>query len=450
MNPANIITANSSDLLKRILLFTIIMLLCNITYGQKARKPVSDQPKKFRAAVVKTNITPVDSQYLIGYQERKSTGVNDSIYQKVVILDDGITQFLLVSTEICILSPAEYDRIASKIKKQFGIDPVNFWWSTTHTHSAPEGGDPGIYQIYMGERNKHEVDAGYTAMIERKLFEGITGARKKLTPARLGAGWGYSQANINRRAVDVDGMASLGLNPDGPVDRKIGLLKIEKEDGTPIALISNYPIHGTVMSGSNLLISGDAPGIVSEYVEQKTGAPVIFINGAAGNIAPIYSVYPTPRAGHLGEFRVLLGDRIVEAYNKIYTTTSKVTLKAESLTIEIPRKPDMGWPADHAKYTRKTGTGSNLVLFPVRLLRINDDIAIWSAPVELFCEISNEIRDRSPFPFTFYYGYTNGWFGYFVADSEYKYGGYEPRVSPFTEGAGRSLIEGVVSNLEGK
>jgi hypothetical protein len=204
------------------------------------------------------------------------------------------------------------------------------------------------------------------------------------------------------------------------------------------------------MNGSNLLISGDAPGIVAEYVEQKTGAPVIFINGAAGNIAPIYSVYPTPRAGHLSEFRVLLGDRILEAYNKIYTTTSKVTLKAESLTIETPRKPDMGWPADHAKYTRTTGTGSNMVLFPVRLLRINDDTAIWSAPVELFCEISNEIRDRSPFPFTFYFGYTNGWFGYFVADSEYKYGGYEPRVSPFTEGAGRSLIEGVVSNLEGK
>ena len=55
-----------------------------------------------------------------------------------------------------------------------------------------------------------------------------------------------------------------------------------------------------------------------------------------------------------------------------------------------------------------------MVRLPVRFLKINEDIAIWSAPVELFCEISNEIRDRSPFPYTFYFGYTNGWLGYLL------------------------------------
>src|SRR6185503_2550219 len=115
----------------------------------------------------------------------------------------------------------------------------------------------------------------------------------------------------------TDGKASLGLNPDGAVDRRIGLLRIDKEDGSPLALIANYAIHGTVLGPSNLEISGDAPGIVSEYVEQKIGAPVLFINGAAGNMAPIYSVYPNPESGHLSQFKVLLGDKILEAYKKI-------------------------------------------------------------------------------------------------------------------------------------
>ncbi len=430
-------------------LVILLLLMLNVSVsGQKASKKPVPQPKIFRAAVVKTDITPENSQYLVGYQERKSTGINDRIYQKVLLLDDGNTQFVLVSTEICILAPAEYHRIASKVKDIYGIDPANFWWSTTHTHAAPEVGDPGIYTIYMGERNKHEIDKEYTSMIEQKIIDGIKEAREKLTPARLGAGWGYSQANINRRAIDLNEKASIGLNPDGPVDRRIGLLKIEREDGTPIALLANYAIHGTVMNGTNVLISGDAPGIVSEYVEEKIGAPVLFINGAAGNLAPIYSVYPTPRAGHLGEFRVLLGDKIIEAYNKIYSTTGKVTLNAESIIVESPRKEGMDWPADHSMYTKKSASGSNLVLFPVGLLKINDDIAIWSAPCELFCEISNEIRDQSKYPFTFYFGYTNGWFGYFVAESQYKYEGYEPRVSPFTPRAHKDLTSTLIPYLQ--
>ena len=88
---------------------------------------------------------------------------------------------------------------------------------------------------------------------------------------------------------------------------------------------------------------------------------------------------------------------------------------------------------------------------PVRFLKINNDIAIWSAPIELFCEVSNEIRDQSAFEYTFYYGYTNGWLGYLPAEEEFKYGGYEvERVSPFTPEAARHLTEAVLGYLAGK
>src|SRR5690606_7202726 len=197
------------------------------------------------------------------------------------------------------------------LEDSFGIDPLNVWWSATHTHSAPEVAAQfeGVPYPSMANRRKlsdaHEIDTNYTAMVEKKLVDGVIKARNNLAPARLGVGWGFSQANINRRSIDVDGKVSLGMNPDGPVDRRIGLLRIDKEDGSPMALIANYAIHGTVLGGESLEISGDAPGVVSEYVEQQIGAPLLFINGAAGNIAPIYSVYPNPRAGRLGQFRVL-------------------------------------------------------------------------------------------------------------------------------------------------
>ncbi len=405
---------------------------------------------EFRAAVVKKSITPSDSQYLLGYGERKSESVHDSIFHRIVAMDDGIKQFFIVSTDICLFSPSEYDKVADRLQKQHGINPIDVWWTVTHTHSAPEVGVPGIYGTYMGERIQHEIDSAYTAMVEQKLVDGILEARRNLEPARLGVGWGFSQANINRRALDIDGKASLGMNPDGAVDRRIGLLRIDREDGSPLALISNYAIHGTVLGHSNLKISGDAPGIVSEYVEQKIGVPVLFINGAAGDIAPIYSVYPNPSSGHLGEFRVLLGDKIIEANRRILSTTNEVKLNSGAMVVETPRKPGLGWPSDLGNYTRTTDDGNKLVKLPIRFLNINDDVAIWSAPLELFNEISNEIRNRSPFPFTFYFGYTNGWLGYLPTSSAWDHGGYEVEiVSPFTSSAEIELKEAVLGYFLG-
>lgn len=404
-----------------------------------------------RASVVKIDITPGDSQYLLGYQERQSNGVLDHIYHKILALDDGTTQFYIISSDICLYSPSEYDKVAAMLQKRFGIDPLNVWWSVTHTHSAPEVGAFGLYGVYMNNRIQHTVDAGYTAIVEQKLIEGIAEARSKLTDATLSVGWGFSQANINRRAIDINGKASLGLNPDKPVDRRIGLIRIDKKDGSPLALIANYAMHGTVMSGANLKISGDAPGVVAEYVEAKMGAPMLYLNGAAGNMAPIYSVYPNERAGHLGEFRVLLGDKILQANSAIESPVGDIKLHPDEIIVETPKKPGLGWTGDLKKYAVVKNTGDTLVRLPVRFLKINKDIAIWSAPVELFCEVSNEVRSRSPFPYTFYFGYTNGWFGYMPTEAEWQHGGYEVEVvSPFTPQAAGDLTESVVDHLQGR
>ncbi len=424
---------------------SLLLLFCIMLFGV----PVSKA--QFRAAVVKVDITPTDAQNLLGYGARRSTGAHDHIYHRIVALDDGATQFFIISSDLCLYSPSEYDKVAARLQHQYGINPSNIWWAVTHTHSAPEVGTPGMYGVYLSDRVQQESDSNYTALVEQKLIDGIAEARKNLAAARLGVGWGFSQANINRRAIDVDGKASLGLNPDGPVDRRIGLLRIDKEDGSPLVLIANYPMHGTILGPANLEISGDAPGIVSAYVEQKLGVPMLFINGAAGNLAPIYSVYPDPKSGHLDQFRVLLGDKILEANRKIIATTDTVKLFAGSLNVETPRKPGLGWPSELSKYTNTTKAGVNRVRLPIRFLKINEDIAIWSAPIELFCEVSNEVRECSPFPYTFYFGYTNGWFGYLPVSSEWGYGGYEVEtVSPFTPAASKDLTESVLGYLQGE
>lgn len=404
-------------------------------------------PQSFRAAVSKVNITPHTPKQLLGYGARKSTGVNDSIYHRVAVLDDGKTRFVLVSSDICVVAPSEYDKVAAMLESEFGIPPENFWWSLTHTHSAPELGPPGLPEAFMPERYEHQYDTAYTAETESKLVDAVADAINKLEPAQLSVGWGHSNANINRRARDGNGKTYLGLNPDLPVDRRIGMLRLERPDNSPIAIIANYAMHGTVIGGECTLISGDAPGIVADYVEKATGATMLFINGAAGNIAPIYSTQPGP--SRLKEFEPLLGNHILEANARMTASSADIKFSVGKTIVETPRRKGLNWPEYMKDYTGKNSTGADVVKLPVRFLKVNHDIMIWSAPVELFCEVSNEVRNRSPFPYTFYYGYTNGWLGYLMTDEEIPLGGYETTVTPFEAGAAEDLIDAVMGYISG-
>ena len=399
----------------------------------------------FRAAAAKADITPQNSQWLLGYQPRQSNGVHDRIYHRVLALEAGPTQFYLISSDLCLFSPTFYDTVTRDLQKETGIDPAHVWWSVTHTHAAPEVGPPDMYKALLG-RSDHEWDRAYTSMVTRALIDAVRTARARLEPARLAFGSGASMANLNRRARDVDGRISLGLNPDGPVDRTFNLIRVDRPDGSPIALVANYAMHGTVMSGQNLKISGDAPGTVSAYLEGKLGGTVLYVNGAAGNIAPIYSVYPDPSSGHLSQFNVLLGDRILAAVRTMAPGTDAVTLRVAGQTVETPRRESLAWPDELAAYAAEGSRPA--VRLPLGFLAINDTV-IWSAPVEMFCEIAMDVRDRSPFARTFYFGYTNGWFGYLPTAKGFEEGGYEPRTSPFTPQVEADVTQAVTAFIHG-
>src|ERR1700757_2520866 len=96
------------------LLFLVWLLLPGTSYAGT-----------FRASAVETDITPTTPQWLLGYGARQSTGIHDHIYQRIAALDDGKTTVYFISTEIAVMSPGYYDRIAQQIEKELGIQPMN-------------------------------------------------------------------------------------------------------------------------------------------------------------------------------------------------------------------------------------------------------------------------------------------------------------------------------------
>ena len=408
------------------------------------------EPGGFRASSVKVDITPQDSKPLAGYPARRSTGIHDRISHRIAVFESDGARFVLVSSDLCIFTPSVYDEAAALLKSETGIEPVRFWWTVTHTHSAPEVGPHGLPKIMMPERYGHPYDREFTTFVERALVDGVKQALGKLEPARLTYGTGYSAANINRRSPDPQGRISLGLNPDGPTDRQIGLIRLERPNGSPIALIANYSMHGTALGQRNTLISGDAPGEVANYVAEKIQAPMLYINGAAGNLAPIYTVQDNFRAAHITEFNVLLGDKILAANRSLPAATGDVHLRAGEKIVETPRRKGFGWDPEVGDLLLPSKGENGTIKLPVRFLIINEDLAVWSAPVELFCEISMDIRDKSPFRQTFYFGYANGWLGYLATRQAFTEGGYETKTCPFTDRVEEDLTNTVVGYLQGR
>lgn len=436
----------------RVCPFAILALFLALSfYFRFERADAAGEHSGFRASCVKVDITPATPQWLHGYGPRKSEGVHDNIYHRIAAMDDGAGPFFLISTDVCTISPEFYHQTCKVLEEETGITSDRVWWCATHTHAAPHVGPQDLGQLFsksLGDRFSMDHDEDHWKWVQRRLIEGIKEAHSKLEPARLGIASGTSYANINRRGFNADGDSILGVDPEGPVDRQIGLIRLERLDGSPIALIASYAMHGTVLGPRNALISGDGPGIVAEFVERKVGAPMLYINGAEGNIAPIYSVRADFDHSHIGEFNYLLGQRILSVNRSIGETTTEVDLSIGKAVVETPRKEGLGWLEELADYAKVSEEGRDLVLVPVYSLKINKGTVIWAAPLELFSEVALNVRAASSFPNTFYYGLANGSLLYLPTEKAFAEGGYEPSVSPFTPSAERDFTDGVIQHIE--
>jgi len=69
-------------------------------------------------------------------------------------------------------------------------------------------------------------------------------------------------------------------------------------------------------------------------------------------------------------------------------------------------------------------------------------------PVELFTEIGQAVRRASPYPHTFFFGYSNGLLGYLPTAEAHRQGGYEPTTSPVTGRAETDVIRAVLAEFK--
>jgi neutral ceramidase len=284
----------------------------------------------------------------------------------------------------------------------------------------------------------------YTGELEKKLTEIALKASKNVLPFRMGIGKGYCNMNINRRAEYAEGEIWIGANPDGPCDHELDVVKFESMENKTLAVLINWPCHGTVTGYSNYQISGDWPGAAARYIKKQIGEDIV-VAVTAGASADINSVYrPSDSFRRVEAVGYHVGRETNNVFTQIETLPVK-SLQATETTLYFPGKKRC---EDHfPKTSFQPGPDKEIRLSVTKI----GNLVFAGISGELMTEIGMEIKEQSPYSGTIVLTHCNGSSGYICTDKSYPEGGYEVQVTELMPGVERPLIRefaGLIHSFE--
>jgi hypothetical protein len=389
-----------------------------------------------RAGAARVSITPAPDAALpmSGYAGRTEgfRSIHDDLNVRAIVVDDGTTQAAIVSCEVIGIAQALADRIIERVAREAGIPHDNILVAAVHTHAAPAIGT--YNETAEGDIARRRDE--YVRKLEDAIVNGVRQAKANLQPARIGFATGTANVNANRRAPDADGGWMLGNNPDGVSDKTVAVIKLETLSGQPIAIFSNYAVHGTVLGQGNLQISSDLPGATARVVETHYGDAVVspWTSGAAGDQDPIYRVGTDFR--NVAALGRLLGNEVIRVADGIKTTTSRARIRALQKVVSCPGKRTVQNPGPNREYRIEDADS-----VPIRLsLLVINDIAFAGVSGEVLTNIWLRLKRESPFTRTIMVTHCNGSSGYLPDDAAYDQVSYEIVTTHVKRGCAEAAI----------
>jgi neutral ceramidase len=275
------------------------------------------------------------------------------------------------------------------------------------------------------------------------VLTAVRRAQAGLQPAKVGFGTGKANVNTNRRAPDGSGGWMLGNNPDDVSDKTVAVIRFETASGEPLAIFSNYAVHGTVLGPGNLQISADLPGATSRVVETHYNDTVVapWTSGAAGDQDPIYRVGTDfKNVAALGQ---LLGEEVIKVADGI-KTSARARIRGMQKVVTCPGKRTVQSPGPDREY--KTEDSDPV---PIRLsLLVINDIAIAGVSGEVLTNIGLRLKRESPFNRTIMVTHCNGSSGYLPDDAAYDRVSYEIISTRVKRGcAENAIVNGLVEMM---
>ncbi|MHC4872669.1 MAG: hypothetical protein ACYTFY_12575 [Planctomycetota bacterium] len=290
---------------------------------------------KLRAGVAKSDIT-ISS---------KCSVVSDPLYVKALVLDDGSSRLAILSMDVTAIGGRDVScrmlddvgedflpDLRTHCEKELGIAGSNILVNASHTHPPgkllcedEEQVERAFAAVKRASENMVEVQVGAGKGVEDRITINRTLRMKD------GRHWTLRHSNPSPSDEDVAGV--------GEFDPEIGILRIDKLDGTPLAMLYNFachPLFGDAKGSVTANYSGYASKVIEDYLGE--GAMAIFLQGAAGNIMDIsFKDFNQPR--QVEPLGTMLGLSALEAYRNIKVADKDLNIITETIT--VPRRGDI-------------------------------------------------------------------------------------------------------------
>jgi hypothetical protein len=365
--------------------------------------------------------------------DRLSEGVLDRLKAKALVIQAGTTKLAIVGMDLGRgPTPVMMDQIRQALLPS-GIRLMLICGSHTHHGPVIELTDlPGF-----GE-GKFDAAVNYAKELPNQLVALIQDADKKRVPAKIGAAARDIGMNRNRHTK----------RPSKPTDPRITVIRFDREEGTPIAILVHYTAHPVLTPAEVLSFSADYPGHLRSRAEAELKAPCLFIQGAAGD----QSANPPDGKRDAKSYGERLAEEAIELARGIQSTA--------------PQRPTLLARIDHFQFTTRINFKNAITLllysrafFPelvrnfirefedgmkpeITTVVLNRELAIVGVPGEPFCQHALRLRERAYLPWALVFGYCNGHMLYFPTIEAASEGGYgaDERVSPIALGAGETMM----------
>jgi len=339
------------------------------------------------------------------------TGIHDVPCVRVLIIDANI-RFAYVSVEAVVLDGETTGKIREAVSEAGGIPSENIWISSTHTVSTPhffpvehKTGEENPLGILM---NEHFV---------RAAAEAARIAEKRVKPVRAGYAQGYCTVNTNRMIPTNEGWW-IGNGEEFPSDHSVPVIRLDGEDGIPVAIIYNYACELSVMDNSIMRdggrhVTADLAGAASSFVEAEYGNDLVavFMPGPSADQGPVYRSLRIERRKNGGYNQTDLQDdgwllleqagkrlaeQIIVATENAECSINTLSAEAYCKTYRLPGQQLRGLPNPlHAPIKEWKSAPAEDRTRSVEIMILNDTVIISAGG--LSAATAMHIKETSPF-----------------------------------------------------
>lgn len=401
-----------------VLLLAAVMLFGLCACGESGDKePAKLGQKKFDTFVAgygKVDVTPTEPVHLGSYGDamtRISTAVRDSFYAITVVMTDtdGDTMVMIV-TDLSWGHMNQLTYLRTQIEREFGIPGDNVLLGGTHNHNGPEWFNEGFNTAANQSYFNGIFYPGVMASVKMALNDRKPATFEIGTTETDGIGFvrRYYMSDGSFYGSGRDNKTGTPVSHETEGDEEVQLAYLRREGEGEDILISQWQNHGCHY-GNTTYASTDWIGPMRTELEEELGCKVIYLQGAAGNMATtslITSEYP--KAKSVAEIAHDVASVIVEAckddsnFTQIPTGDVKIKRVEYKDTYEYKEGE---WDCEMTI----VGVGG---------------LSFVTLPVELFAESGIEIKEQTPYDMTMIMGYANGRCSYVGTELAFQNGGY--------------------------